>query len=451
MPSNKCSNPQPCWYYKPEFVNNFLSPDGTKPKLIFNPKKAKALGSVVEPMTMRCRVCPQCLYNSSSEWGIRAACEMQMHKENTFITLTYAENTKYGNLIPEHFLNFIRRLKDRFPEKSIRYLYSGERGGKYGRPHFHAILFGIDFSDKIATGTSDSGAPTWHSKILTDTWKFGITQCGEANAHTAAYVAQYVVKKLSPHDDGMTNKKETRISTSVNKETGELEEYEYQGDYIGMSRMPGIGHDYFKKYKTDMFPSCSLHLIIGDRMRTVAIPDYFFRLLKKYHPEEHEVIKLERMKKGVQYVKDHPEESAPARLLDKATCAAKKRETFSRKLNNNGDSLTNPEKLYIKALKIKHEIDARVALIKECDFPVPRLLESVHSLSALSNPDFTKVKDYQKILELPLPDFYQKRRFSQIHFKNEAVKRLNIQIETKQKMYYEKLHRIIEKQFQKVA
>ena len=152
-----------------------------------------------------------------------------MHTSNCFITLTYDNEycPKDYSLNYEDFQLFMKRLRKRFkgfqvvtnyPEKKIRnkwgkvidtisldpydeypirFYMCGEYGENFGRPHFHACLFNFDFVDKTYWSKSPGGSKIYRSDILEDLWPFGFSSIGEVNFQSAAYVARYIMKKVT--------------------------------------------------------------------------------------------------------------------------------------------------------------------------------------------------------------------------------------------------------------
>ena len=150
------------------------------------------------PIKLPCGMCIGCKLARSLSWAIRCIHEAQMHTQNSFITLTYANESLPwdGSLIHSHFQTFIRELRRLYPSHTIRYYMCGEYGEKFTRPHYHACLFGIDFPDKVIW-KEDEGILTWTSEILTKIWGRGHCTLGELNFDTAAYTARYITKKVS--------------------------------------------------------------------------------------------------------------------------------------------------------------------------------------------------------------------------------------------------------------
>ena len=105
------------------------------------------------PMTVPCRQCSGCRQEYSRQWAMRNMHESSLWPNNLFITLTYDNQhlPKHNTLIKKDFQDFMKRLrkKKRSTTKNpIRFFHCGEYGEKFGRPHYHAILFNTQFRDR---------------------------------------------------------------------------------------------------------------------------------------------------------------------------------------------------------------------------------------------------------------------------------------------------------------
>ena len=103
---------------------------------------------------------------------------------------------------------------------------------------------------------------------------------GELTFESAAYVARYVVKKRTG--------KEAKTHYTRMYESGEL--VDLKPEFVTMSRRPGIGNEWFKKYKNDVYPK-DFTTIRGKRMKP---PKYYDRLLEELDPDVFERIKQDR-------------------------------------------------------------------------------------------------------------------------------------------------------------
>jgi len=122
------------------------------------------------PLTIPCGHCIGCLLERSKQWAIRCVHEASLHKNNSFITLTYNDKNlpKYKTLQKKHFQLFMKRLRKKYGS-NIRFFHCGEYGDKYQRPHYHACIFGHDFKDKQLLFTK-RGSKTYVSQSLNKLW-----------------------------------------------------------------------------------------------------------------------------------------------------------------------------------------------------------------------------------------------------------------------------------------
>ena len=217
-----------------------------------------------EELFLPCGQCIGCRVARSREWATRLVHESTLHDENCFITLTYnPENLpEDGSLHKDHFQKFMKRLRKAFPNQKIRFFHCGEYGSKLGRPHYHAILFGFDFPDKELFSVSN-GVRIYRSSILERLWPFGFSTIGDVTFESCAYVARYVIKKI----------------------TGDKADEHYQGkhpEYITMSLKPGIASGWFEKYVFDIYPHDFVVLDDGRKLKT---PRFYDRKLLELFPD----------------------------------------------------------------------------------------------------------------------------------------------------------------------
>lgn len=170
-----------------------------------------------------------------------------MHDQNSFITLTYNDdNLPHDESVDvREFQLFMKKLRSHIAPRKVRYFHCGEYGENLSRPHYHACLFGYDFPDKKLI--KDGENKLYTSPTLSRLWGKGYVTIGDVNFKTAAYVARYVLKK-------MNGQKKFDHYNKYNPETGELYSSK-RPEYTTMSRRPGIGKQWFDKYKTDVYPS----------------------------------------------------------------------------------------------------------------------------------------------------------------------------------------------------
>lgn len=134
-----------------------------------------------------CGRCISCRKKKAREWTIRLLHEHQSWKNVTsFVTFTYDKehiHKGYG-LCHRDYQLFMKRLREHFAGRKIKYFVAGEYGPKTGRPHYHAIIFGI--------GPSDA------RKYIPQLWGLGSVHVGVSiTPAVMSYVSQYIIKKLS--------------------------------------------------------------------------------------------------------------------------------------------------------------------------------------------------------------------------------------------------------------
>jgi len=230
-----------------------------------------------------CRQCTGCRSEYSRQWAMRILHESSLHPNNIFITLTYDNEhlPEYGTLVKKHFQDFMKRLRKKYSKKKIRYYQCGEYGENFGRPHYHAIIFNHTFPDmeKVPGKHKD----LYTSETLKKIWGKGYVSIGTVNFETAAYVANYVQKKI--------NGKNKQVHYElVDYDTGEI--VERQQEYATMSRRPGIAGDWLAKYQDDVYPSDFI-TINGKKMKPPKAYDRQYELL---YPEIMADIKKDRRK-----------------------------------------------------------------------------------------------------------------------------------------------------------
>lgn len=167
-----------------------------------------------EALRLPCGGCLGCRMARAKEWALRCHLELQQHQHAVFTTLTYDETHLPPTLDKIHLQRWLKRLR-KTSARPLRFFASGEYGEQNSRPHYHAILYGMDETQK---------------DIIHDRWGMGYTKTVNVTPQAIAYVAGYAAKKIG------WRKQQTE---QVDPETGEL--YTWQPPFAQMSRRPGIG------------------------------------------------------------------------------------------------------------------------------------------------------------------------------------------------------------------
>jgi len=236
-------------------------------------------------LTVSCKQCTGCRQEYARQWAMRNIHEASLWLNNIFITLTYNDQNlpEHNILVKKDFQDFMKRLrkhKKSNKENPIRFFHCGEYGEKFGRPHYHAILFNTNFNDrKPIPGQKNLTT----SDTLKQLWGKGHVSIGDVTFQSASYVAGYVQKKIN-------GKQKEDHYRRIDKTTGET--WVLPQEYATMSRRPGIAGLWFAKHKKDVYPSDNIH-INGKEMRP---PKYYDNLFQEQNPLQMEQIKENRTK-----------------------------------------------------------------------------------------------------------------------------------------------------------
>jgi len=197
------------------------------------------------PLNLPCGQCIGCRWERSRQWALRCVHESQLHRKNAFITLTYDQEhlPEDLGLDVRDWQKFAKRLRKR--KGRFRFFHCGEYGSENLRPHYHALLFGMDFDDRYPV-EKKNGKTIYSSNELESVWGLGNVTVGDVSYESAAYVARYVIKKVT----GDLAEEHYR---RIDGETGEV--WKVRPEYTTMSRRPGIGARWLEKFKGDVFPS----------------------------------------------------------------------------------------------------------------------------------------------------------------------------------------------------
>jgi hypothetical protein len=298
-------------------------------------------------LELPCGRCIGCRIDRTKQWAARCVHEASQHDENSFLTLTIDQQkltksqefsstarqdrplktgklrarTTRANAAPsketeEHtytnnMLNlskrthqlFIKRLRKHLgPNKPIAFFMCGEYGKKLTNPHYHYLIFGHNFNDRIYIKKSGR-KKLYESPTLDKLWGHGLAWIGDVTPESAAYVAGYVLKKI----------------------TGDKALNHYKGltpEFGLMSRNPAIGKNWIEQYHTETYTHDKIfQLDFGQKP-----PRYYDDYLKKYNPTLHETIKLTRSKAAAANPDNTPSRRADRELYQTAKHNLKKRQ-----------------------------------------------------------------------------------------------------------------------------
>lgn len=184
-----------------------------------------------------CGKCPGCLDSRSSGWSVRLSHELLSHEASSFITLTYADDDgsttsrRYcpyprGSVAKIESVDFLKRLRYYLSHKKIRFYLVSEYGEKTRRPHYHAIIFGHDFSKD--PGAHQVRRGLYASPILDKAWGLGHASSGSVSEASIRYVTNYIL--------GKNETPEAKAKT-----------------FALMSRKPGLGNSWIDSHSAETY------------------------------------------------------------------------------------------------------------------------------------------------------------------------------------------------------
>lgn len=170
---------------------------------------------VINGRICSCGKCINCRKRRISDWAVRLQLESRSYKHNcSFITLTYNNENCPSDytLRKRDYQLFLKRLRKRLDKLNIkiRYFICGEYGEKFGRPHYHLIVFGL---------------PVGMVQLVDKAWNKGFIKMLNVGFKQCRYVAKYCVKQFAKE----------RVNAD-----GEV-----ISEFVEMSRRPGISKDFF--------------------------------------------------------------------------------------------------------------------------------------------------------------------------------------------------------------
>lgn len=291
----------PCYHPVTAWRSRDVNTATGKRSLVFNER----LGMDNSQLEIPCGNCIGCRLDNARSWSIRLMHERQQHELCCFLTLTYDNhNLPYPpSLDKRHFQLFMKRLRkyhhyNNPDAPKIKYYMCGEYGGNTNRPHYHAIIFGLNFADKRPFKKGKRGDQIFTSEKLNELWGMGYCWIGSVTFQSAGYVARYCLKKVN----GDASDDHYRF---VDPATGEctqlLKEY--------MAGSQGLGLSHFLEHHEQMYirDSC---IVNG---KQAPVPKYYDRKLGQMNPELLEEIKQRRKDRAVLRKEDNTRERLAVR------------------------------------------------------------------------------------------------------------------------------------------
>lgn len=306
-----------CDFPIPAYRAEEINPSTGRRGIVFNPNKA--LNRTNFSLEIPCGRCMGCKLEKSKQWAIRCDKEAQLHEQNCFVTLTFSNEhlpVDYS-VHPRHMQLFMKKLRKFIFPRKVRFYLGAEYGDENLRPHYHVILFGYDFNDKIFYERTPRGDVLYTSRNLSKLWPYGLCTIGAVTFESAGYTARYSTKKI-------TGPKASDFYLRQHPLHGFI--CRVRPEFSLMSRRPGIGHGYAIKYQDEILRNDSV-IVRGKELKP---PRYF----DQQHSEE-EQLKLSEQRKEKYYARPKDERSlmrSNRKRADKQEVRNAKISTLTRKL-----------------------------------------------------------------------------------------------------------------------
>ncbi len=258
--------------------------------------------------------------------------EASRYPDNSFLTLTYRSKSQCTlqqrakhqhlpdslSLVKSHHQKFIKRLRQTFADRKIKYYHCGEYGEDNNRPHYHTAIFNLSFDDEQLY-SKNYGYPLFTSQTLEQLWSYGFATIGDLTFESASYIAGYILKKITgkqAHDHYLRYDDNGQAYWLLP---------EYATMSTGHKAGEGIGATWFKTYHEDVFPSDDLPIPGLGIVR--GVPRYYETLMEDINPNALQDAKTIRAK----FAQSHPELYTPEHrnsqyLIYKANMARQRRE-----------------------------------------------------------------------------------------------------------------------------
>ncbi len=282
-----------------------------KYNLLFHMPHYKKLNQFTQIETP-CNKCIACESLRSLKTAVQLHCELKMteinNQDSWFLNPTYNDehlplngsvNLKHAQLFNKAIRNFrVKQYKSDCKKscndcktvcKNIsrltkyRNLYQFEYGGITNRAHGHVTAFNLSIPDLIEV-ESKGNYKAYESETITKLWGKGNLKILNVTIGSCIYIASHHFQ------DKLGKSSKIHKTPYIHPVTGKLVKSR-SPEFSNRSNRPGIGKEFYKKFKSDIYPH---DFIIIDGQK-YPVPNYFDDLLKEDDPILYEEVKRNRV------------------------------------------------------------------------------------------------------------------------------------------------------------
>lgn len=186
-----------------------------------------------------CRECDQCVATYKNTWVSRCVAEKQTMPHAYVITLTYADidgEPPLGARVYRYkdVSDMWKRIRSAGKRKwkeniELRYVIVGEKGTKFGRCHYHGVIFSSHPIVELGKLTHPKGNKFAYKRRLNwSTWGHGFVEFQPATREGMSYALKYILK--------------SRMTAERSKGYGREGKTEWlASSYLWCSKQPSIG------------------------------------------------------------------------------------------------------------------------------------------------------------------------------------------------------------------
>lgn len=215
-------------------------------------------------MKVPCGRCIHCKIQKTREWTLRCYHESLYHPFNSFVTLTYADSVYESycdkSVSKDDLSRYIKNLRRKLAPIRFKYFACGEYGKKFGRCHYHLILFGIPHD----------------TPAIVNTWKDGLVDSRPLIFERIKYICGYVRKKLDGERSGGRDPAFQLSSTKLGLKWFE-DNFEYLSKYLSC-RIEGVDFGLPKYYKLKLLERDPSLLSRFEELASIKNEDYIKRM-----------------------------------------------------------------------------------------------------------------------------------------------------------------------------
>jgi hypothetical protein len=229
-----------------------------------------------------CNRCPSCTKLKINSWIFRLKQEQKISTSTSFITLTYEDkHLRYSEngqptlrkIDVQNFMKALRKEQLLHTTQTLKYYAVGEYGSKYGRPHYHIIMFNL------------------HPKTnLSNAWKYGFIDVSQAREASINYTLKYISKPKTKPKNGEQLREFSLMSKGLgsNYLTNSIKKYHSQLDNCYLTTENGYKMPLPKYYKEKLYNDTQRPLvteIIKKRAENQREKTLKYLLKKSQNPE----------------------------------------------------------------------------------------------------------------------------------------------------------------------